>query len=386
VSVPVFDSYVIYLAFPQEAVSPLIEVLPAIISYFLLGIILLYYVGGKKYYLIVFKKFTPIVVCSFLFIGSGFFIQSFYHQIIEFFTSSENKIVATIVGGFIVNFLFRYLSNQKEKKETSVLLSKNIDSQITSLGYINIWMISSYFDQVIGYIEIYKRILVNNQYHKDSFNKIGIFSNEEIEIISKYSFCLDRFLASIEKLLFDFDKENKVDKKPSFLFVITKIYLITSILIGCILVYALELKYKNPDQVLDKFSRDYKVVTQESMRPFFGFTYFYKLDKTIANEFVEILKYIRLQYKLTNPKVVNELPIHICQLLIEESIFNDKTNCLIFNVKETIISFGDSEKEAISNSENKLRNLILEGGIDDNQVEDFICKCHKKVDITPIQG
>jgi len=364
-----------------NVLSPLTEVLPSVISYFLVGIILLYYAGGKKYYLIIFNKFTPVVVCSFLFIGSGFFVQSFHYQIIEFFTSSENKIVATIVGGFIVNFLIRYLSNQKEKKETSVLLSKSINSQVISLAYINGWMLSSYFDQVAGYIEIHKKILVNNQYHKDSFNKIGIFNNEEIEIISKYSFCLDRFLTSIEKLLFDFDKEKKVENKPNFLFVITKIYLITSILMGYILVYALELKYKNSDQVLDTFLRDYTKIIQESLKPLFIFTYFFKLNRTIANDLVDMFKYIRVQYKLMNPKIVDELPMYICQLLTDESIFNNDTNFLIFDVKDAIVSFGDSEKQAIANSQDKLKNLILNAGIDNNQVENFIHKCQGKVDM-----
>jgi hypothetical protein len=121
--------------------------------------------------------------------------------------------------------------------------------------------------------------------------------------------------------------------------------------------------------------RDYTKIIQESLKPLFIFTYFFKLNRTIANDLVEIFKYIRVQYKLMNPKIVDELPMYICQLL------TDDTDFLIFDVKDAIISFGDSEKEAIANSQAKLKNLILDADIDDNQVEDFIHKCQEKVDI-----
>ena len=109
----------------------------------------------------------------------------------------------------MVDSIFRYLSNQKEKKETSTLFCNNINSQITSLATINEWLTVNYLDQIEGYVEIYKTRLVNNQYHKDSFNKIGIYNHQEIELISRYSSSLDRCLNSIERLLLDFHTKKR---------------------------------------------------------------------------------------------------------------------------------------------------------------------------------
>jgi hypothetical protein len=314
--------------------SGLIEIFPATFGFVTVGLFSLYYLGGgREFFTIISKRFPPLVLYSFVFIVSGFVTQRFYQTVIDFFMSSEEKVsdqsklIVTIISGFIVNSIFRHLSNQKEKKETSTLFCNNINSQVTSLATINEWLAVNYLDQIEGYVKIYKTRLVNNQYHKDSFNKIGIYNHQEIELISRYSSSLDRCLNSIERLLLDFhakkeesanqtsDRQKFKYEPSNFFFVTLKIYLIVSILLGYVLVYTLEIysKSQNNQKNLSEFVEDYKKAIN-SLKQLFAFSHFYILDNCVANDLVESLKYIRFQYNLVNSISIDEREIYICRL------------------------------------------------------------------------
>lgn len=322
------------------------EILPATFGFLTVGLFSLYYIGGgREFFVIISKRFSPLILYSFVFVVSGFTTQKFYRPVIEFFMSSQkevsdqSKLIVTIISGFIVNSIFRYLSNQKEKKETSTLFCNNINSQVTSLASINEWLIVSHLDQIEGYVEIYKTRLVDNQYHKDSFNKIGIYNHQEIELISRYSSSLDRCLNSIERLLLDFHtKKEESDNQTlyrqkfkyessNFFFVTLKIYLTISILLGYVLVYTLQIysKSQNNEENLSEFVEDYKKAIN-SLRQLFDFSYFYILDNCVANDLVESLKYIRFQYNLVNSISIDEREIYICRLLSNRTITREGSN------------------------------------------------------------
>ena len=112
--------------------SRLIEIFPAIFGFVIVGLFSLYYIGGgREFFTVASKRFPPLVLYSFVFIASGFvaqiFYQLFYRTVIDFFMSPQDKVsdqaklIVTIISGFIVNSIFRYLSIRKEKKETSIL-------------------------------------------------------------------------------------------------------------------------------------------------------------------------------------------------------------------------------------------------------------------------
>jgi hypothetical protein len=300
----------------------------------------------------------------------------------------------------VVDSIFRYLSNQKEKKETSTLFCNNINSQITSLATINEWLTVNYLDQIEGYVEIYKTRLVNNQYHKDSFNKIGIYNHQEIELISRYSSSLDRCLNSIERLLLDFHTKKKESAnqtsdsqkfkyEPSnFFFVTLKIYLIISILLGCVIVYTLEIysKSQNNEKNLSGFVEDYKKAIN-SMKQLFTFSHFYILDNCVANDLVESLKYIRFQYNLVNSTSIDERKIYMCRLS-SKTITREGSNpdillriISVIDNSKSIVSFGESEQEAINNSKQKLKQHLLNHNFDENQAEDIIQDCKTETEI-----
>jgi hypothetical protein len=387
--------------------SGLIEIFPAIFGFVTVGFFSLYYLGGgREFFTIISKRFPPLVLYSFVFIVSGFLAQRFYQPVIEFFieffmssdieVSDQSKLIVTIISGFVVNSIFRYLSNQKEKKETATLFCNNINSQVISLATINQWLILEYLDQIEGYVEICKTRLVSNQYHKDSFNKIGIYNHQEIELISRYSSSLDRCLNSIERLLLDFraKKEGSANQTPyrqkfkyeplNFFFVTLKIDLIISILLGYVLVYTLEIhsKSQNNEKNLYEFIEDYKKAIN-SLKQMFDCSHFYILDNFIANDLVENLKYIRFQYNLVNSTSIDEREIYICRLSIK-TITNPDILLWIISSK-SIVSFGESEQEAINNSKHKLKQHLRNPNFDENQAEDIIQNCKTEI-ISPWGG
>ena len=432
--------------------SGLIEISPAIFGFVTVGLFSLYYLGGgREFFTIISKRFPPLVLYSFVFIVSGFLAQRFYQPVIEFFISSDKKVsdqsklIVTIISGFVVNSIFRYLSNQKEKKETATLFCNNINSQVISLAAINQWLILKNLDQIDGYVEICKTRLVSNQYHKDSFNKIGIYNHQEIELISRYSSSLDRCLNSIERLLLDFrakkegsanqgsslkrdtliwvfpsengcktypvgqklkafrDKLSRLKLIPAnqtpyrqkfkyepsnFVFVTLKIDLIISILLGYVLVYTLEIhsKSQNNEKNLSEFVEDYKKAIN-SLKQMFDCSHFYILDNCIANDLVENLKYIRFQYNLVNSTSIDETEIYICRLSNKTIIREVSNQDILLQIisfidnSESIVSFGESEQKAINNSKQKLKQHLLNHKYDENQAEDIIQSCKTVTEI-----
>jgi hypothetical protein len=395
-------------------------ILPAIIGFSFGGIILFYF----------FRKQEPkgIILSSFFFIFSGFLFQIIFtseFDYLKYFASDYKDvfsipiftILATATGIFLGNMGLRFLANNKEKREISILFINAINSQFRSLGVINSYLISYKKKDIQNYIEIYRNRLKDNKFYETAFNKVGIYNEQEIDFISKYSVEFQEYLSYLERLLIEVNQDKQeqeilINVEESTIqyqqpyektFIIVKIAHIITMLFACLVVYKLSISYlsKNYKEVEEEFIRDYKLLVYEDLISLFQYKKFYKISKTLSNDLFNKLRYIRKVFKqnsILSNKINSEKPLYMCLISVKESFIIPTSSQIreetkfrfhyIIDSKDNIVAFNHSQDEAIKNCQNLLKNLIEEYK-DDPQatnVEEYIKDCKIKCDIVSPWG
>ncbi|BAQ64207.1 hypothetical protein [Geminocystis sp. NIES-3709] len=146
------------------------EIIPAIIGLIIAGGILGYFLLKQKLqriifsYLLLEQKPKGIIFSCFFFLISGFLFQimftsgfnnlkNFASEYKDVFSIPIFTILATATGIFIGNIGLRFLANNKEKREISILFINAINSQLRSLAFINSYL-TSYKEKDIAFLII----------------------------------------------------------------------------------------------------------------------------------------------------------------------------------------------------------------------------------------
>ena len=243
------------------------EVLPAILGFSIAGILILKFVFSVK--IPQYNENPPgILISSFIFIASGFLFEIIYicWPSIQCWAKNNSNIafLFTIVGGFCTNGFLKKLADDKEKREISVLFRNSIDSQVKSLQFINLYLSFTSIKENINYIKIYKNALLTSKAYETALNKIGIYDEKDIDIISKYSNELQQCFNYIERLLTTLDEYIKVEKseykhEDKLILTIVKNTILITSLSGINIIYHLSKRYlgKLQDELLNDYN-DYK--------------------------------------------------------------------------------------------------------------------------------
>ncbi len=367
-------------------------ILPAIIGFSFAGIILLYF----------FRKERPkeIILSSFFFIFSGFLCQIIFTYGFDYFkdfASEYNEvfsipiftIFATATGIFFGNMALRCVSNDKEKREISILFINVINSQLRSLGFIYSYLISYDKENVQYYIEIYQNRLADDKYYQTAFNKIGIYNEQEIDVISQYSIQLQEYLSYLQKLLIQIE-QNKQDLEKltnperfkityqeanQRYFIPVIIAHIITMLFACLVVYKLSINYsyKKFKETQEEFIRDYKLLVLQdtkSLVSLFEDKKFYHLDKKLGDDLFNKLKYIRkvfIENKTYIYNKVNEEPLFMCLLWWNQEgleIESEIKDIYPISYNHCIVAFDDSKEKTIKRCLDLLGKLIKERAIE----------------------
>jgi len=203
-------------------IAQLQDIIPALTSFFLGLIVLVYFLHKENplsiivsvYFLLREKPFG-IIISSISFILLPFIFQIIsvnVNNINSFLKTYKNilnfplvTILATTASIFLGNTLIRYFTDRKEKTEFAVLFINGIESHIDILEQVfpEINLPSTRTkDRIVTegreYIEIYKSNLIEDKSYDIAFNKIGIFNEYEIDLVSRYNEHLKKFLLFID--------------------------------------------------------------------------------------------------------------------------------------------------------------------------------------------
>ncbi|NET45577.1 hypothetical protein [Okeania sp. SIO2B3] len=188
-------------------IAQLQDIIPAMTGLFFGLIVLAYFVFRKNSLGMVISSISCIFL---MFIFEIILVN--VDNINRFLETYQNIInfplvtaLATAGGIFLVNTLLRYLTDRKEKREFTILFIKGIESHINILGQvfpeIDLPSIRTE-DRIITegreYIEVYKSNLIEDKSYDIAFNKIGIFNEDEIDLVSYYNAHLKQSLLFID--------------------------------------------------------------------------------------------------------------------------------------------------------------------------------------------
>ncbi|MEB3278352.1 MAG: hypothetical protein VKK42_05445 [Lyngbya sp.] len=389
----------------------LIDVLPALIGFIIAGCIL-------RYFFIYESNSRGILYASLGFILSGFITQIFcenYEKFKNFIIENKDilnfPIVSTVVALYLVNKASTDRANKKERRETSILFVNAINYQVDSLNFIQNYFLLEYIKETKKYIDIHLERLKKHEYFITAFNKIGIYDEFAIDLISRYFVKFEETLTYIERLFIELnfdlkeksleeEDKNKYIPQYRLTFIYPKISITITLIFAALCIYFLDKNYKNEDinQVNKRFLDEFTKYLQPLIEDF-QFTRIYKINPIVPSALVQDLKYVREKYKkisrdahITNP--INEEPIYIIQILFNDillsQIFSDN---LILEEKYrratpnyTIVTFGCSEIEARQHGESLLKsyidNYISENpDVDEQKFQKIIQYSEIKIDI-----
>jgi hypothetical protein len=349
---------------------------------------------------------------------SGFnYLKDFASEYKDVFSIPIFTILATATGIFLGNMGLRFLANKKEKREISILFINAINSQIRSLEFIKNYLLSYKKKDNQKYIEIYRNRLKDNKYYQTAFNKVGIYNEQEIDLISKYSVELQEYLSYLERLLIEVNQDkqeqetlmNVKDSKTKYqqpherTFIIVAIAHLITMLFAYLVVYKLSISYlsKNYQELVEEFIRDYKLLLYKDLISLFKFQKFYRINETLCNYLFNNLRYIKKAFQQNNiliNKRNSEKPLYMCLICVAESFVIPTSSQIreetkfkfyyIIDKKDNIIAFNHSRDEAIENCQNLLKNLIekYKDTPQATNVEEYIKNCKIKCDIVSPWG
>ena len=318
----------------------IIEVLPAILGFLISGILILKFVFSVK--IPQYNENPPgILISSFIFIVSGFLFEIIYiyWSSIQSWAEGNSKIafIFTILGGFCTNRFLKKIADDKEKREISVLFRNSIDLQVKSLQVINLYLSFASTEENINCMKIYKNNLLVSKAYDTALNKIGIYDEKDIDIISKYSNELQQCFNYIECFLIEFklDEDIKVKEthfdpieyQPQYerTLIIVKIAILTTSLFGIFTSYYLSKRYlnNNSEKLQDEFFNYYEKIL-DKFKEELKLREFYIMNRVISSDLFDKLKYIRNNFieSSNNYNVSSRKPIYLCRLIIKEPVGN----------------------------------------------------------------
>ncbi|WP_040484706.1 hypothetical protein [Lyngbya aestuarii] len=388
----------------------LIDVLPALIGFLIAGCILRYFIYERNS--------RGILYSSLGFILSGFITQTGFDNYENFKNFIvENKdllnfpIVSTVLALYLVNKASTDRANKKERRETSILFVNAINSQVDSLNFIQIYFSWEHLKENQKYIDFYLERFKKNEYFITAFNKIGIYDEFAIDLISRYFVKFEETLTYIERLFIELnfdlkeksleeEEKNKYIPQYRLTFIYPKISITITLIFAALCIYFLDKNYKKED--INKVNKRFLDEFQKYLQPLredFQFTHICKINQIVASALVQDLKYVREKYKkisrdayITNP--INEEPIYIIQILFNDILISQiLSDNLILQERYriathncTIVTFGRSEIEARQHGESLLKsyidNYISETqDVDEQKFQKIIQYSERKIDI-----
>ncbi len=343
-------------------IAQLQDIIPALTGFFLGLIVLVYFVFKKNSLGMVIVSISCVLLMFiFQIISVNFgklnrFLET-YQNILNF---PLVTILATALGIFIGNSLIRYFTDRKEKREYAVLFINSIESHINILGkfFSQIDLPSVITDRIftegMEYIEVYKSNLIENKAYDVAFEKIGIFNQNEIDLVSKYdanlkeslfhinTFCCtvsgdtETYLENIGKVkhknVTQTENRNLISS-----FTGIKILIPITKILGYLCIYQLSLNY-SPQycaEYREKFLKKYGVLwilfLDSRIFPKYEFPHrklptvkieFRILNRITSDSLIGTLSYIRERYrKIDKAKDTNKQePIYLFRILINSHI------------------------------------------------------------------
>lgn len=363
--------------------SVLIEIVPALISFSIAAFFLIRYAINKDK--------TKIIIATFTFIISGFIVQTSVNvfitkiDLIKNFADNYRNIfsipiitfISTALGIFAGNKMLRFFLDSKERREISVLLTSSIDRQVTNLGFINLYASLEPDTKNIAYAKIYQSEFDNDEPFKIAFNRIGIYKESEIKLISDYYVQLRQCLNYTKRYFLE-SKSNNNSMIP--IYRIIKTSLLFTQLTGLLCVYNFSINYSNSnkDELTKQFVNDYHKIIDEYVENF-DYSWFYISNTKLIQDIIDRFNKLRKEYNRYNyfsdSNDVNS--IYICRVSLNK-LYSQTTVCnqtgnniiqVFINKNDDIVAFGNSKKESkekcVALIKNTLETLLSPQEIDD---------------------
>lgn len=174
-------------------ITQLQDIIPALTGLFLGLIVLVYFVFNKNSLGMVISSISCILL-MFIFeiisVNSNE-INSFLKTYQDILNFPLVTVLVTTLSIFLGNTLIRYFTDRKEKREYAILFINAIESHINILEIVFSkidlgWLGENLLIDDREYIEVYKSNLIENKGFDIAFNKIGIFNENEIDLVSRY--------------------------------------------------------------------------------------------------------------------------------------------------------------------------------------------------------
>ncbi|MGD1699380.1 hypothetical protein [Dapis sp. BLCC M229] len=374
-------------------IAQLQDIIPALTGFFFGLIVLVYFVFKKNSLGMVISSISCVFLMFIFEIISVNFdkINSFlkiYQNILNFplvtiLASTLSSVATIFMGNFLIKYFF---TDKKEKREFAILFINGIESHINILEKVfsQIDLPSARTDRIftegMEYIEVYKSNLIENKGYDIAFQKIGIFNENEIDLISRYdknlkeslfhinTFCCtisgdtEAYLENIGKVKYkNVTKTENRNLISSFTSI--KILVPITIILGYLCIYQLSLNYSQQysAEYREKFLKEcdcLRILFLDSrIFPKYEFPHrkfptikieFHILDIITSDRVIGTLSYIRERYrKIDKAKDINNRqPIYLFRILINSYI--SFTAILKNSDKQTRINI-ISSKETFTN-------------------------------------
>lgn len=339
------------------------DIIPALTGFFFGLIVLVYFVFKKNYLGMVISSISCILL---MFIFEIISVNFNFNEINSFFEKTKNifdfplvTILVTTVSIFLGNFLIKYfVTDRKEKKEFATLFINALKFHINVLERVfsqidlpKLRTKDSIVTEGREYIEIYKSNLIEEKGYDVAFNKIGIFNENEIDLVYRYRKQLKESLLYIDIFCCTMSKDTEIyDKKPGKIklknitnteksnliksFIDIKIFVPITIVLGYLCIYELSLNYlphnltKDRENFLEsaKFTYNALLVVFWDSRIFRNYYFnnktFHILNRITSDTLIETLNYTRERYrKIDKAKDTNNRqPIYLFRVLINSQI------------------------------------------------------------------
>jgi uncharacterized membrane protein len=367
----------------------------------ILPIIGIIFSGWLLYYFLKNKKFIETIASSIYFLFSCFIWQILFNAEIKQLEGFANKyesvfkipfitVVATITGIFFGNLLLRLLTKIEEKRENSILFINAINSQINYFQEINNRLTSYKKQDIQKSIEFYRKSINNEKYYQIAFGKIGIYNEEEIDLISRYSIQFEQCLNDLERLLLSVKQnqqediitnccETQNDKKYQCeherIFIEIKISLIITVLLGALIIYKLSNYYfpNNYHEAEKQFLKIYEELVEKntsSLTSIITLEKFIRLDKKLCENLLKNLQYIRKVFRKNNGRkntIDDEKPLSLYMSLLSwkepciiptSSKIKEEIKIRYIVLNHNIINFNNSKEEGNEICRSQLKRLI----------------------------
>ncbi len=392
--------------------SPVIQIIPALIGLIISALIFSYFFSKNN------QNRKGIICSTLFFLVSPFLFQiTIEHQktVKEFFTDYKDvfsfpfiTVLATALGILLGNTMLRLVAQRKEQKEIAILFINIIDAQIKCMGFINRYLsnLSEQNRTSIEYIRIYLSELSEQNSFETAFRKIGIYSETEIDLISRYSTECKQLITYIKRLLLYCEtREIENGLNLTLRLQIVKISLVMTILLGYLCLIQMSTFYSSEkmNEYQQQFQHDFIEILNE-----FNSSVPAIINQTLYQDFRKRINLLKdKSTKIINPQIELDRNMYICIIQIDLETINQvcNTNFIepseVQNIKDfsscstihrllssdlNIVSFRESEEDTRQNARRHLNSILSESmsiygiPIDDTHIENLFTQLTKKVE------